>query len=70
VVCEEYKVAPKSYTRIWEYMQKLEDLGLIRIKISSSGARGRRSLITLPGIPASIMAREISALLESSSDEE
>jgi Cdc6-like AAA superfamily ATPase len=69
VVCEEFKAAPKSYTRIWEYMQRLEDLGLVRIKISSSGARGRRSLIALPGIPVSIMVREISALLESSPEE-
>ncbi|MEM4591273.1 MAG: AAA family ATPase [Nitrososphaerota archaeon] len=69
VTCEELGSAPKAYTRFWEHMQRLEDLGLIRIKIESGGSRGRRSFVTLPGIPASIMVREISALLEASERE-
>ncbi|MEM4676131.1 MAG: hypothetical protein QXM12_07575, partial [Nitrososphaerota archaeon] len=64
LVCEEYKVQPKAYTRFWEYLQKLEDQGIIRIKVSSEGIRGRRSYITLPEIPVSILQHELTKLLE------
>ncbi len=69
VVCEEFKAPARAYTRFWEHMQRLEDLGLIRIKIGKGESHGRKSFITLPGIPASIMVREISALLESAEGE-
>ncbi len=69
LVCEEYKVQPKAYTRFWEYLQKLEDQGIIRIKVSSEGVRGRRSYITLPEIPVSILQHELTRLLESGSRE-
>jgi len=69
IVCEEYGATPKGYTRFWEHMQGLEDLGLIRVKIGKGETRGRKSFVTLPGIPASIMAREISALLKSGVEE-
>ncbi len=69
VVCEEFGSAAKAYTRFWEHMQRLEDLGLIRVKIGKGETRGRKSFVTLPGIPASIMVREVSALLESGEGE-
>lgn len=69
VACEEFGASAKAYTRFWEHMQRLEDLGLIRVKIGKGESRGRKSFITLPGIPASIMVREVSALLESSEGE-
>jgi cell division control protein 6 len=69
LVCEEYKVQPKAYTRFWEYLQKLEDQGIIRIKVSSEGIRGRRSYITLPEIPVSILQHELIRLLEGGSKE-
>lgn len=64
MVCEEYGVEPKAYTRFWEILQKLDDLGIIRIKVVSEGARGRRSLISLPGIPVSILKKELESILE------
>ncbi|MEM2909965.1 MAG: ORC1-type DNA replication protein [Nitrososphaerota archaeon] len=69
LVCEEYRVQPKAYTRFWEYLQKLEDQGIIRIRVSSEGVRGRRSYITLPEIPISILQRELVRLLEGGSSE-
>lgn len=63
VVCEEYNVQPKAYTRFWEYLQKLEDQGILRIKVSSEGSRGRRSYISLPDIPISILEHELVKLL-------
>lgn len=69
VVCEEYRIPPRAYTRFWEYLQKMEDLGIIRIKIQSAGPKGRRSYITLPEIPASILKHEVVRLLERERDE-
>lgn len=69
LVCEEYGVQPKAYTRFWEYLQKLEDQGIIRIKVSSEGIRGRRSYITLPEVPVSILQHELVRLLEGGSKE-
>lgn len=64
IVCEEYSIEPKAYTRFWEYLQKLEDLGFIRIKVSSKGTRGRKSYISLPEIPVSILENELSKLIK------
>ncbi|MFH7860332.1 MAG: hypothetical protein QXR03_04990, partial [Candidatus Aenigmatarchaeota archaeon] len=63
MICEEYSIEPKAYTRFWEYLQKLEDLGFIRIKVSSKGIRGRKSYISLPEIPVSILENELSKLI-------
>ncbi|MCS7142796.1 MAG: ORC1-type DNA replication protein [Aigarchaeota archaeon] len=64
VVCEEFGVAPRAYTRFWEYLQHLEDVGIVRIKVSSEGTRGRRSYIYIPEVPVSILMRELRSLLE------
>ncbi|MEM2178197.1 MAG: ORC1-type DNA replication protein [Candidatus Methanomethylicaceae archaeon] len=64
IVCEEHHVEPKSYTRFWEDLQKLEDLGFIRIKVLSEGKKGRRMYIFLPGIPASILENELSKIIK------
>ncbi|MCD6235702.1 MAG: ORC1-type DNA replication protein [Thaumarchaeota archaeon] len=63
LVCEEYLVEPRAYTRFWEYLQRLDDLGIIRINVRSEGARGRRSYVSLPGIPVSILNNELEAIL-------
>ncbi len=63
LVCEEYSIEPRAYTRFWENLQRLDDLGIIRINVRSEGIKGRRSYISLPGIPASILQRELESLL-------
>ena len=67
LVCEEYSTEPRAYTRFWEYLQRLDDLGIIRINVKSEGTRGRRSYISLPGIPVSILQRELESILERAS---
>ncbi|RLG04625.1 MAG: hypothetical protein DRN61_02755 [Thaumarchaeota archaeon] len=64
LICEEYSTEPRAYTRFWEYLQRLDDLGIIRIKVMSEGTRGRRSYISLPGIPASILQAELESILQ------
>lgn len=63
LVCEEYSIEPRAYTSYWEHLQKLDDLGIIRINVRSEGAKGRRSYISLPGIPAAILQTELESIL-------
>jgi cell division control protein 6 len=64
IVCEEYDIAPRSYRRFWDYLQRLEDLGYIRIKVLSKEEKGRKSYISLPEIPASILENELSNIIK------
>lgn len=59
LICEELNLPPKGYTRFWEIMHKLQDLGFIRIKVRSEGIRGRRSIVSLPDIPAALLEEEL-----------
>ncbi|MCL7382835.1 MAG: ORC1-type DNA replication protein [Thaumarchaeota archaeon] len=65
MVCEEYDVEPRSYTSFWEALQRLDDLGIIKIRVVSEGSKGRKSYISLPGIPTSILKKELIPLLPS-----
>ncbi|MBS7642540.1 MAG: ORC1-type DNA replication protein [Candidatus Bathyarchaeia archaeon] len=58
VVCEEYGVEPKKHTQIWNYMKTLSIAGLIEVKPSSVGYRGKTTLIGLPVQPE-VIARSI-----------
>ena len=42
----------------------MDDLGIIRINVRSEGIKGRRSYISLPGMPVSILRRELESILE------
>ncbi|MEN2974453.1 MAG: ORC1-type DNA replication protein [Candidatus Caldarchaeales archaeon] len=64
IVCEEYSVEPKSYTSFWGALQRLDDLGIIRIRVVSEGSKGRRSYISLLGIPTSILRKELEPLIQ------
>jgi cell division control protein 6 len=64
IVCEEHEKEPRGHTKIWEFVQELEDVGVIVTKISEAGFRGKTTLMGLPGIPAAILEREVTRLLE------
>ena len=67
LVCEEKGAVPKGYTRFWETLQKLQDLGFLSIRVRSEGSRGgRKSHISLPGIPASLLEAELSKAINAS----
>ena len=68
VVCEEFGKEPNSHTQIWNYSQFLSTLGIIKIKVASSTARGRSTQISLPSIPALQLEKELSASLEAEKD--
>jgi cell division control protein 6 len=65
MVCEEYDLEPRSYTSFWEALQRLDDLGIVKIRVVSEGSKGRKSYISLPGIPTSILREELKPLLPS-----
>lgn len=58
VVCEEYGMEPKRHTQFWSYMKTLSMAGLLEIKPSTAGYRGRTTLIGLP-IQPELVARSI-----------
>ena len=64
VICEEYDEKPKSHVQIWKYAKQLSALGIIETKPSSTGQRGKTTLIGLHQIPALELEKEISLLLE------
>ena len=64
VVCEEYGIPCRKHTQFWTYMQDLEKQGIIRTAIKTD-AEGRTTLISLPEIPAKVLADKLEALIES-----
>ncbi len=60
ILCEERNIPQKGYTTFWTNLQQLQDLGFIRITVQSEGAKGRRSLISLPNIPVNLLEEELS----------
>lgn len=58
VVCEEYGMEPKRHTQFWSYMKTLSMAGLLEIKPSTVGYRGRTTLIGLP-IQPELVVRSI-----------
>lgn len=67
VVCEEFGVEPHTHTQLWKYLQMLSALGIIEKSVSSTGQRGRTTLICLPSIPANELEKELAMLLEKES---
>ncbi len=64
VACEEFNQDPRGHTQLWKYIRELSDFGIIRAKISTSGQRGKTTLIGLPRISAADLERELSRALK------
>jgi cell division control protein 6 len=64
VVCEEFTVQPYSHTQLWKYLQNLSNIGIVESESSTTGSRGRSTLIYLPRVSAYELEKELSALLE------
>jgi cell division control protein 6 len=62
VVCEEQGEKPLGYTQFWRRLKGLSDLGLILMKPSGQGQRGRTTLISSP-VPADSLESELERLL-------
>jgi cell division control protein 6 len=64
IVCEEFNTRPNSHTQLWKYLHNLSALGVVKTEVSTTGSRGRSTLVYLPRIPALELEREIDILLE------
>lgn len=64
IACEEIDIQPYSHTQLWKYLRTLSAIGIVRTEVSSSGSRGRSTLISLLGIPASELEKELNTLLQ------
>jgi cell division control protein 6 len=69
IVCEEFNAKSISHTQLWKYLKTLSTLGVVRTEVSTTGARGRSTLIYLPRIPAQELEKELQALLEKGDSE-
>ena len=64
VVCEEFGEKPRGHTQLWKYIRDLDALGFIDAKVSGEGVVGKTTMISLPGIPAKLLADNIEATLK------
>jgi cell division control protein 6 len=64
VVCEEFGEQPYSHTQLWNYVQFLSALGILKTEVAATGARGRSTRVSLPSIPAYELEKELSAAVE------
>ncbi len=63
IVCEEYQTSPRSTRNFRNYIRVLADIGLFNAVVKNL-KRGRRTVITLTDIPASILEERARKLLE------
>jgi cell division control protein 6 len=63
VVCEEFNERLNGHTQVWNHARFLSSLGIIKIEVAPSTARGRSTQVSLPSIPASELEKELSASL-------
>ncbi|MEM1689428.1 MAG: ORC1-type DNA replication protein [Candidatus Hadarchaeales archaeon] len=63
VVCEEYGEKPKAPSKVWECMRRLASLGIIDVKPSGAGHRGRSSKVSIPDVSVIWLEKEIEKLL-------
>jgi cell division control protein 6 len=63
VVCEEFNERLNGHTQVWNHARFLSSLGIIKVEVAASTARGRSTQVSLPSIPASELEKELSASL-------
>ena len=63
-LCEEYGIRPRKHTAVWEYVQSLSKMGIIRTEKSRKGYKGKTTLISLPYIPSNLLEKELRKLIE------
>jgi len=63
VVCEEYEEEPRKHTQLWEYLNRMEGLGVVDLQPSGRGRRGKSQQISVPDIPVATLEKELERLL-------
>jgi len=64
IACEEFNEKPRGHTQLWKYVNELSSFGVIKTELSTSGQRGKTTLIGLPRIAAEDLEKELDKTLE------
>jgi len=64
VVCEEYGEEARQHTQLWEYLKRMEGLGLIDLRPSGIRHRGQSFRISVQEAPVEWLEKEMEKLLE------
>ena len=67
VVCEEHGEKSRKHTQLWEYLRRMEGLGLVDLQPSGETHRGKSQRISVPDIPVVTLERELERLLKAGS---
>ena len=63
ISCEEFGDQPRGHTMFWKYLKEVEGAGFIGVKPSGKGMVGTTQLISLPDVPANVLAAKVEAIL-------
>ncbi|RLE83731.1 MAG: cell division control protein Cdc6 [Thermoprotei archaeon] len=63
-LCNEYGIEPRKHTRVWDYVQSLNSMGLIMAERSGKGYRGRTTLVSIPSAPLSTLEKILMHLIK------
>jgi len=61
-ICDEYGIDPRGHTMVWEYIQRMKDMGILKATPTSRG-KGRTTEISLPGVPLNVLENELLRIL-------
>jgi cell division control protein 6 len=57
MACEELHEPPRAHTQVWKYVQNLNSTGIVTTRPSTTGFRGKTTLLGLTTAPASAMRK-------------
>mgnify|MGYP001606504771 CR=1 FL=1 len=63
MACEELKEPSRAHTQVWKYVQNHNATGIISTQLSTTGFRGKTTLLGLSTAPASAIRRWLEASL-------
>ena len=63
IACEEFKEPGRAHTQVWKYVQNLSATGIVSTQLSTTGFRGKTTLLGLSTAPASAIRRWLEASL-------
>ena len=64
VVCEEYDEQPRGHTKLWEYLKRMEGLGLVDTQPSGKQLRGQSRKVSIPDVSVAVLESELERLFE------
>ncbi len=62
-LCKKFGIKPRANTQLWEYCQKLKQIGLISIKVVNKNPKGRASLISIDNIPLNTLDEKLLTII-------